>query len=227
DIPRSRYAGIQRWHDDVATLDPLSGMLYVDARTSLADNYLMYGDKMAMAVSLEARVPFLDLRLMSLVESIPPHFKIRGRQQKYILKRAIAPWLPPDVLTRPKIGFTTPVDRWFRGDLREQVTERLLTPGSACTQYFEPAVIRRMIQDHERGRQDYKRALFSLLIFELWHERSEEHTSELQSLAYLVCRLLLEKKKKNHVLQIIKINPAKQSTQESLSPSLLHQDSAR
>ena len=171
DIPRSRYAGIQRWHDDVATLDPLSGMLYVDARTSLADNYLMYGDKMAMAVSLEARVPFLDLRLMSLVESIPPHFKIRGRQQKYILKRAIAPWLPPDVLTRPKIGFTTPVDRWFRGDLREQVTERLLTPGSACTQYFEPAVIRRMIQDHERGRQDYKRALFSLLIFELWHEQ--------------------------------------------------------
>ena len=51
------------------------------------------------------------------------------------------------------------------------MTERLLTPGSACTQYFEPAVIRRMIQDHERGRQDYKRALFSLLIFELWHEQ--------------------------------------------------------
>ncbi len=170
-IPRSRYPGIQRWHDDVADLDPLSGMLYVDARTSLADNYLMYGDKMAMAVSLEARVPFLDLQLMSFVESLPPQFKIRGRRQKYILKRAIAPWLPPEVLTRPKIGFTTPVDQWFRGELRDHLRERLLDPGSACSRYFQPRVIGEMIHDHESGRHDYKRVLFSLLTFELWHEQ--------------------------------------------------------
>jgi len=162
---------VRLWQSDVIGLDGLSQMLYVDARLSLADNLLMYGDKMAMAVSLEVRVPFLDLELMALVESIPPGLKIRGRTQKYILKKAVSKWVPSEVITRKKIGFATPVDEWFRRDLRAEIKDRLLAPGSACRAYFQPDTIRKMLDDHQIGRQDYKRALFSLLTFEIWHEQ--------------------------------------------------------
>lgn len=162
---------IGRWQQDVQHMDGLSQMLYVDARFSLADNLLLYGDKMSMAASLEARVPFLDLELMQLVESMPPQFKIRGKTQKYLLKRAVTAWLPSEITKRKKIGFATPVDQWFAGDLHQFIEERLLAPGSACSHYFEPDAIRTLITDHTRRRHDYKRHLFSLLTFEIWHEQ--------------------------------------------------------
>lgn len=165
------FDAVRLWQSDVSGLDGLSQMLYVDARLSLADNLLMYGDKMAMAVSLEARVPFLDLELMALIESIPPALKIKGWTQKYILKKAVSKWVPPKVIGRKKIGFATPVDEWFRRDLRTEIQDRLLAPGSACRIYFQPGTIQQMLDDHQTGRQDYKRALFSLLTFEIWHEQ--------------------------------------------------------
>jgi asparagine synthase (glutamine-hydrolysing) len=161
---------IALWQRDVGALDDLSKMLYVDARTSLADNLLLYGDKMAMAVSLEARVPFLDLELMALAESLPAAMKIRGRNQKRILKKAMEGWLPPRLVNRKKIGFTTPIDQWLRTDLRTQVEERLLSEGSACREYFDPDTVRGMVLDHTQGRHDHKRSLFTLLTFEIWHD---------------------------------------------------------
>jgi asparagine synthase (glutamine-hydrolysing) len=161
---------IARWHADAAKLDPLGKMLYVDARLSLSDNLLLYADKMSMAVSLEARVPFLDLELMALAEAIPTRLKIRRLRQKAILKQAMAEWLPDDVLNRKKIGFGTPVDEWFRGEMRSLVEERLLDRDAACRTYFRADVIDRMIREHTSGRHDHKRILFSLLTFEVWHE---------------------------------------------------------
>ena len=163
-------AAIRRWHGDAAKLDSLGKMLYVDARLSLADNLLLYADKMAMAVSLEARVPFLDLELMALAEAIPAKFKIRKLKQKVILKQAMTEWLPAEVLQRKKVGFGTPVDEWMRSEMRSLIEERLLDPASACRMYFRADVIDRMIREHRHGRHDHKRALFSLLSFELWHE---------------------------------------------------------
>jgi asparagine synthase (glutamine-hydrolysing) len=163
--------GLQTWQADVAGLDGLDAMLYVDARTSLADNLLLYGDKMSMAVSLEARVPFLDLELMELAESIPARLKIKGLTQKRILKQAIGGWVPPQVIARRKVGFSTPVDGWLRGGLRTHVEERLLSEGSACGTHFRLDTVRRLIQEHASGRHDHKRILFSLLTFELWHEQ--------------------------------------------------------
>ena len=125
---------------------------------------------MSMAVSLEARVPFLDLELMSFVEAMPGRLKIHGQTQKYLLKKAVSQWLPPEIIGRKKIGFATPVDKWFGRELRGYITDKLLGSGSACRSYFEPAVIEELIVDHESRRQDYKRHLFSLLTFELWHE---------------------------------------------------------
>ncbi|CAN5842060.1 asparagine synthase (glutamine-hydrolyzing) [soil metagenome] len=165
------HRSIARWQADVAERDGLSQMLYVDARTSLADNLLMYGDKMSMAVSLEARVPFLDLELMALAESIPPKLKVNGLKRKRILKDAISPWVPAEVRRRRKIGFTTPVDGWFRRELGTSLRERLLAPGSATRTYLRPQTVRAMIDEHGSGRHDHKRILFSLLTLELWHEQ--------------------------------------------------------
>jgi len=166
--PDDLHAG-ELWEEDVHGLDGLSQMLYLDSRLSLSDNLLTYGDKMAMAVSLEARVPFLDLELMRLVESLPPHLKIHGRTRKYVLKRALAKWVPTEVIRRKKIPFRPPIDQWLRTDLRSHVADLLLDRDSGCTKYFERKQVQRMIEDHADGRQDYKRALLSLLVFELWH----------------------------------------------------------
>jgi asparagine synthase (glutamine-hydrolysing) len=159
------------WHGDTAKLDSVGKMMYVDARFSLADNLLLLADKLSMAVSLEARVPFLDLELMELAERIPSTMKIRWGQQKRILKRAISRWLPEEVLRRKKVGFDTPVDEWFRGQVNSVVKEQLLDHGSASRSYFRPEVVARMIREHESGRHDHKRILFSLLTFELWHQQ--------------------------------------------------------
>jgi asparagine synthase (glutamine-hydrolysing) len=162
---------IARWHADTAGLDPLGRMLYVDARVPLPDNLLLYGDKMSMAASLEARVPFLDLELMDLAERLPSRVKIAAMRQKRILKDAVAAWLPPEILARRKLGFATPVDAWFRGELNGAVGERLLDAGSGARRYFSARVMERMLDEHRTGRHDHKRILFSLLAFEVWHEQ--------------------------------------------------------
>ena len=159
------------WGADVRHLDGLSQMLYMDSRLSLADNLLLYGDKMSMAVSLEARVPLLDLDLMRFVESVPPQLKIKGRTRKYILRKAVAKWVPGEVLRRKKIPFQSPIDTWLRTDLTRHVREMLLDDDAACMHLFRRATVEQMIAEHVSGRQDYKRALLSLIVFELWHDQ--------------------------------------------------------
>lgn len=159
------------WRRDVAQLDGLAQMLYIDTRTSLADNLLMYGDKMSMSVSLEARVPFLDLELMGFVERLPSRLKLRGRVQKWILKQAVRKWVPPATVNAKKIGFNTPIDQWFRSEMYDELRERLLAAGSACRSHFPYPVVEQIIEEHRVGRHDHKRTLFNLLVFELWYER--------------------------------------------------------
>jgi len=161
---------VRDWWKDSQHLSELNQMAYVDARFSLADNLLLYGDKMAMAASLEARVPFLDLDLMSFVEGMPAKYKIRGRTQKYLLKKAATRWLPPEIIHRKKIGFDTPVDQWFGGELQKYMSDLLLQPGSACNQFFNLDELERMINDHANKRRDFQRHLFSLITFELWYQ---------------------------------------------------------
>jgi asparagine synthase (glutamine-hydrolysing) len=160
---------VRYWQADVADQDGLAQMLYVDARFSLPDNLLMYTDKMSMAVSLEARVPFLDLDLMEYAESIPSHLKIRGRSGKWVLKRAMARWLPPSYASRPKIAFETPLSEWLRGGQLAEVEERLSSPGSACAEFARPDEIRSLFTLHREGRRDLHWQLFTLISFEMWH----------------------------------------------------------
>jgi len=138
---------------------------------SLSDDLLTYGDKMSMAASIEARVPFLDVDYMRVVEALPPSLRIRGRTQKYIHKKAVAKWLPPEIIRRRKRGFETPVDRWFRSELSGYVRNMLLSQDAACPIYFRREAIDALLDDHLSGREDNRRQLFSLLVFELWHRQ--------------------------------------------------------
>ena len=160
---------INYWRKGIEDLDPLIQMASVDARLSLSDDLLMYGDKMSMAASVEARVPFLDLDYMAVAESLPSHLRIRALVRKYIHKKAIAKWLPQHVINRKKRGFETPVDRWFRSDMTTYVRQSLVCKDSACSTYFRTDTISDLIDEHVTGREDNHRQIFCLLVFELWH----------------------------------------------------------
>lgn len=165
---RTALGRLQR---DVERCDPLTQMLYIDTRASLPDDLLMVGDKMSMANSLEARVPFLDYRLVEFIESLPPSLKLHGLTGKYLHKRALQRWLPKEVVWRKKKGFANPVEHWFRHRMRAFVEETLLAPDAAVSRYFDQTYIRRMMELDRSGREQLRRHIYLLVSFELWHRR--------------------------------------------------------
>src|SRR5206468_4786978 len=104
---------LRRLQADVERLDPLTQMLYIDTRANLPDDLLMVGDKTSMANSLEARVPFLDYRLVEFAESLAPERRIRWFTRKYLHKRSMTKWLPDEVVFRRKKGFENPIQNWL------------------------------------------------------------------------------------------------------------------
>ncbi len=150
-------------------LDPLSRMSAVDVQSWLPDDLLVKADKMTMACSLELRVPFLDHRLVELGARIPPRLKIRGWTTKYILKRAMEPYLPKEILYRPKMGFPTPLAHMFQGEMRDSVAALLTGDRCLGRGYFRPEVVRRLVAEHGTGAADHHRVLFQLLVLEEWH----------------------------------------------------------
>jgi asparagine synthase (glutamine-hydrolysing) len=162
---------ITYWRQGIEDVDPLVQMSYIDARLSLSDDFMIYGDKMAMAASVEARVPFLDLDMMAAAESLPAAMRIRRGQRKYIYRKVVAKWLPKELLARPKRGFDAPTDEWFRHGHAAFLEQTLLSNDSACPIYFNREVIRELLREHVSGRRDRKRQLYNLLVFELWHRQ--------------------------------------------------------
>lgn len=162
-------AALGRLQSDVADLDPVTQMLYIDTRANLPDDLLMVCDKTSMANSLEARVPFLDVRVVEFIETLPPNLKLRGLQAKYLHKKACEKWLPREIVCRKKKGFANPVDLWFRSHMRAYVDECLLSSHSAVSTYFNRSCIQEIVNDHEAGRQNYLRQIQLLISFELWH----------------------------------------------------------
>lgn len=156
---------------DVASLDALSQMLYIDTRASLPDDLLMVGDKTAMANSLEARVPYLDYRIVEFIESLPPHLKLRGLTGKYLHKKALTKWVPEQVVYRKKKGFDNPIDQWLRSRMKSFAAECLLGERSAVGRYFERSYVRELLSQHESGKRNHLRHIYLLISFELWHQR--------------------------------------------------------
>ena len=137
----------------------------------LPDHNLSYTDKMSMAVGVEVRVPFLDPELVELASRIPDRYKQRGRTGKWVLKRAMEPYLPHDVIYRPKAGFGAPLRRWMRHDLRDLLGDLLSESSLRRRGLFEPIAVQRLIADNDTGRRDGSYTLLSLMCIEIWCRR--------------------------------------------------------
>jgi asparagine synthase (glutamine-hydrolysing) len=148
--------------------DNLSSMLYLDTKIWLPDNLLMKGDKMTMAASLEARMPFLDHQLIEYAASIPSNVKIHPFQAKYLLKRAYRDFLPEPILTRKKMGFNVPVSDWFRGTQHNLISRLLLSERALSRGFLNNAYIASVLQEHMEGKTNYGGQLFILASLELW-----------------------------------------------------------
>jgi len=147
----------------------LRRMLYFDQASWLPDNLLERADRMTMAASIEARVPFLDHELAAFVSSLPDRFRIRGWHTKWILRSAARHLLPARILTRPKVGFRVPVNKWFRGPMRDFLLDHLQGAASMTRAYYAPKVLDGMLADHLSGRQNGEKVLWTLLNLEIWH----------------------------------------------------------
>ncbi len=149
----------------------LGEMLYLDFRMYLEDNLLVKVDRASMACSLEVRTPFLDHRLVEFAAGLPTSLKVRGFKGKYILKKAVEPWLPRKIIYRQKRGFAVPIASWIRNELRPLVEDALAEDKVKQQGLFNPAFVRQILGEHLAGRADHRKSLWTLLCFQLWYDR--------------------------------------------------------
>ena len=164
--PSSEIMG--RYFAQCAGAENLNQCIYVDLKTALADDLLALTDRMTMAMSLECRAPFMDHELVELAAAMPAHLKIRGFTMKYVLKKAVKPWLPAEILNRKKRGFGAPLGAWLRRDLKSLVEETLSEHQVRTRGLFQWPVIKQLIQKHQAQQGDYTDHLLALINLELW-----------------------------------------------------------
>jgi asparagine synthase (glutamine-hydrolysing) len=146
-------------------------MTYLELKLRLPELLLMRVDKITMATSVEARVPFLDHHLVEFALSLDQDRKVSGGTGKYILKRALEEVLPHEILYRPKRGFGAPIKQWFSGVTGEMLDARLLNSTLTKRKLFDYSFVTRLIDEHRRGARDWSFHLWCLLNLSLWYER--------------------------------------------------------
>jgi asparagine synthase (glutamine-hydrolysing) len=152
-------------------LDPLAQQQYVDIKTYLVDDILTKVDRMSMAVSLEARVPLLDYRIVELTVNLPPRMKLHRGQTKRILKQAMVKRLPSEVLNKPKQGFSIPLKNWLRGPLKPLMMDLLSHDQVNKRGYFNPNCVSAWVREHLDRTVNHSHRLWALMVFELWNEQ--------------------------------------------------------
>ncbi len=153
------------------TKDPLSLIQYLDLKTYLVGDILTKVDRASMANSLEVRAPLLDYRLIEWVSGLKPDFKLNGQQTKYILKKAMEPYLPHDVLYRKKMGFAVPLADWFRGPLNQKVRDSLLGESMQDSGVFNMKYVEHLVSQHQSGVRDYSASIWALLMFDAFQKQ--------------------------------------------------------
>lgn len=146
----------------------LRRVLHFDQTSWLPDNLLERGDRMTMAASIEARMPFMDHMLAGYLAKLPDHWRVRGLTGKWLLRRSMEGVLPAEVLHRPKVGFRVPVNEWFQGKLRGWVKDLLLGPQSYTRDWYRRDVLVRLVDEHVAGRHNHEKALWMLVTLELF-----------------------------------------------------------
>jgi asparagine synthase (glutamine-hydrolysing) len=146
-------------------------MMRFDAETYLPEDVLTKVDRMSMAHSIESRVPLLDNDVIAFASTLPASLKIKNGRRKHVLKEVAATLLPADIVNRRKQGFGVPLGTWFRGNLPELFADTLLSPTSLQRGYFQPAFVRRIVDEHITGKRDHAFRLWQLVVFEKWHKQ--------------------------------------------------------
>jgi asparagine synthase (glutamine-hydrolysing) len=149
----------------------LAEMLYLDFRLYLEDNLLVKVDRASMACSLEMRTPFLDHRLIEFAAGLPAELKVRGFRLKYLLKKAAVKWLPRKIVYRQKRGFSVPISRWMRRELRPWLDEALGEERLKRQGLFNAPYVRRLLEEHWGELADHRKLLWALFCFQLWYDR--------------------------------------------------------
>jgi asparagine synthase (glutamine-hydrolysing) len=149
----------------------LRKILYFDQTSWLPDNLLERGDRMTMAASLEARVPFLDHKLAEYVSTLPDSLRVRGLTTKWVLREVGKGLIPARILKRPKVGFRVPVNEWFRGEMKDYLLEHLRGSGSMTRRYYDAGALDRVLDGHINGKQNQEKLLWTLLNLEIWHRQ--------------------------------------------------------
>lgn len=155
-------------YSKVSAMDDVTKMQYLDIHTWLCGNILMKADKMAMANSLEIRMPFIDFKVFDVASRIPSEFKIREGTTKWVLREAMKDFLPKEVRPRKKLGFPVPIRHWLRKEFYTWAREKL--EDSRVDHWINKAEAVRLLKKHKEGKYDYSRQIWTLLIFILWHE---------------------------------------------------------
>jgi asparagine synthase (glutamine-hydrolysing) len=156
----------QRHARRAGTDDSLAMVQYLDMKTYLVGDINTKVDRASMAHSLEVREPLMDHPLLEWLGSLPSDLKVQGNEGKYLLKRAMEPRLSQEILYRPKMGFSTPLARWFRGPLRDRVRAAVLGESLAQTGMFERRTLQHLVDAHQSGLRDYSAPLWTLLMFD-------------------------------------------------------------
>jgi asparagine synthase (glutamine-hydrolysing) len=151
--------------------EPLDASLYVDFKTYLCDNILVKVDRMSMATSLESRVPYLDRELVELAFRVPPELKVAHGETKVLLKRLAARHVPPECVYRPKEGFSIPIKNWLRSRFRPLMEELLDEKRLRKQGILNASVVERLKREHLAGVENHSHVLWSIMVFEAWHDR--------------------------------------------------------
>src|SRR5216683_350455 len=169
---------LNSWQDMVGLMestDELGGLQFLEMRSTLPDELLMYADKLSMAHGLELRVPFVDKEIVEYVERLPANLKVRNGSRKWIHRQVCGTFLPESILKRPKRGFAVNVvDEWFKGAIDNKMADTLCDSDSKIFRYLRPTAVRELFDQHASGRQDNHKILFSLVLFEEWLRVHEE-----------------------------------------------------
>jgi asparagine synthase (glutamine-hydrolysing) len=159
----------EEFSDLMSETDELGGFQFIELRSTLADELLMYADKLSMAHSLEVRVPYLDKEVVEYGERLPPGFKVRNGAGKWLHREVCKDFLPAAILRRKKRGFAmNVVDEWFRGAQSQKMEGMLLDSRSYIFDYLRPTAVRQLLQQHRSGASDHHKILFSLVVLEEW-----------------------------------------------------------
>lgn len=166
--------------DLMSETDELGGLQFLEVRSTLPDELLMYADKLSMAHGLELRVPFVDKEIVEYVERLPANLKVRNGSRKWLHRQVCRAYLPDSILKRPKRGFAmNVVDDWFRGTIDSRMNETLLDDSSRIYQYLRPNAVRELFEKHSSGQVDNHKMLFSLVVFEEWLRTHESPVAAL------------------------------------------------